>query len=62
MIMCRMSDHVFLLFYKGGTNGYINVVQKKKTEPVMCNKSTSTSDPVMEDDHVQVGQRSTCHV
>jgi len=24
----------------------------------MCNKSTSTCDPVMEDDHVQVGQRA----
>ena len=24
----------------------------------MCNKSTSTSDPVIEDDHVQVGQRA----
>ncbi|XP_063425214.1 F-box only protein 38-like isoform X3 [Mytilus trossulus] len=37
-----------------GTSGYIKIVQKSKKSPVMCDKMTSTSDPVMEDDRVQV--------
>ncbi|CAG2207828.1 FBXO38 [Mytilus edulis] len=37
-----------------GTSGYVKIVQKSKKSPVMCDKMTSTSDPVMEDDRVQV--------